>query len=75
MALVYTAAPIPVHDDDDELMDDLVNIKSAPSTSLVSTEAATATDLTFAQALGENNDEVWLNNHWKQDGFNWTFFC
>jgi len=39
-------------------MDDLVNIKSAPSTSLVSTESATATDMTFAQALGEPNDEA-----------------
>jgi hypothetical protein len=41
-------------------MDDLVNIKSPPSTSLVSTETATATDMTFSQALNDTTgtDEV-----------------
>ncbi|CAA7262320.1 unnamed protein product [Cyclocybe aegerita] len=36
-------------------MDDLINIKSPPSTSLVSTETATATDMSFSQALANSN--------------------
>jgi len=45
-------------------MDDtnvLVNIKSPPATTLVSTESATAADVSFAQALNDPNiqpDEV-----------------
>ena len=41
-------------------MDDLVNIKSPPSTSLVSTETATATDMAFSQAMNDTtgSDEV-----------------
>ncbi|PPQ88419.1 hypothetical protein CVT25_011221 [Psilocybe cyanescens] len=38
-------------------MDDLVNIKSPPSTSLVSTESAMATDMTFSQALNDPNSQ------------------
>ena len=37
--------------------DSLLNIKSPPSTSLVSTESATATNLSFSQALGDTTNE------------------
>jgi len=50
-------------------MDDLVNIKSPPSTSLVSTETATATDMTFSQALNDTTgvDEVRRAKHTRRN--------
>ena len=44
-------------------MDDLVNKKSLPSTSLISTESATATDMTSKQTTRENTDEVLIDEY------------
>ena len=46
-----------------DLMDDLVNKKSLPSTSLISTESATATDMTSKQTTRENTDEVLIDEY------------